>query len=62
MGIGIQGCLLTYEGPDSCQFCMGQEAQNKIQIHGAKYLMPFTRETPRIEVNMYMYKKKLISN
>ena len=48
LGIEIKDCLLRYEGADSCAECKEKEKTEK--IHGARYLMPFTRETPRIEV------------
>ena len=48
LGIEVKGCLLRYEGPDSCVVCKDKEKTEK--IHGARYLMPFTREKPRIEV------------
>lgn len=47
LGIGIDGCLLTYKGPDYCDDCKGNEPRG---IHSARYLIPFTPEKPRIEV------------
>ncbi|KAL9984405.1 hypothetical protein ACROYT_G006693 [Oculina patagonica] len=46
LGIGIDGCLLTYKGPDFCDVCKGKQPKS---VHGARYLMPFTPEVPRIE-------------
>ena len=48
LGIGIEGCLLTYEGPNSCYIC---ELRNDYrEHHGAQCLTPFTPEMPRFEV------------
>ncbi|CAH3162466.1 unnamed protein product, partial [Pocillopora meandrina] len=46
-GITVDGCLLTYKGPDSCKTCKEGKPRN---IHSAKFKSPFTPETPRFEV------------
>ncbi|CAH3162458.1 unnamed protein product, partial [Pocillopora meandrina] len=46
-GIAVDGCLLTYVGPDVCDIC---KSGNRKNIHSAKFKSPFTPETPRFEV------------
>ncbi|XP_066021550.1 uncharacterized protein [Pocillopora verrucosa] len=46
-GIAVDGCLLTYMGPNSCNIC---KSGNRKNIHSAKFKSPFTPETPRFEV------------
>ncbi|CAH3122218.1 unnamed protein product [Pocillopora meandrina] len=46
-GIAVDGCLLTYVGPNSCNIC---KSGNRKNIHSAKFKSPFTPETPRFEV------------
>ncbi|XP_066027980.1 uncharacterized protein [Pocillopora verrucosa] len=46
-GIAVDGCLLTYMGPDSCKIC---KSGNRKNIHSAKFKSPFAPETPRFEV------------
>ncbi|XP_066021565.1 uncharacterized protein [Pocillopora verrucosa] len=46
-GIAVNGCLLTYVGPKSCNICKSGKPKN---IHSAKFKSPFTPETPRFEV------------
>ncbi|XP_022789481.1 uncharacterized protein LOC111329137 isoform X1 [Stylophora pistillata] len=46
-GIAVDGCLLTYMGPDFCVIC--REGRPK-HIHSAKFKSPFTPKTPRFEV------------
>ncbi|XP_058950960.2 uncharacterized protein [Pocillopora verrucosa] len=46
-GIAVDGCLLTYLGPDFCKKCKDGKPNN---IHSAKFNSPFTEETPRFEV------------
>jgi len=48
LGIGIENCLLTYEGPVSCTLC--DTSKTPTEYHGARCLTPFTRENPRLEV------------
>ncbi|RMX45042.1 hypothetical protein pdam_00011498 [Pocillopora damicornis] len=46
-GIAVDGCLLTYMGPDFCKKC---KDANPNDIHSAIFKSPFTPETPRFEV------------
>ena len=46
-GIAVDGCLLTYLGPDFCDTCKSGDPK---KIHNAKFKSPFTPETPRFEV------------
>ncbi|CAH3162463.1 unnamed protein product [Pocillopora meandrina] len=46
-GIAVDGCLLTYMGPNFCNIC---KSGNRKNIHSAKFKSPFTPETPRFEV------------
>ncbi|XP_022789480.1 uncharacterized protein LOC111329136 [Stylophora pistillata] len=47
-GIAIDGCLLTYLGPDFCYRCRNRGIRKK--IHSAQFKYPFTIEMPRFEV------------
>ena len=49
-GIAVDGCLLTYLGPDFCKKCKDGKPNN---IHSAKFNSPFTEETPRFEVKFW---------
>ena len=49
-GIAVDGCLLTYLGPDFCEKC--REDGKRTNIHSAKLNSPFTEETPRFEVRV----------
>ena len=51
-GIAVDGCLLTYLGPDFCKKCKDGKPNN---IHSAKFNSPFTEETPRFEVKFLIY-------
>ncbi|PFX26290.1 Short transient receptor potential channel 2 [Stylophora pistillata] len=46
-GIAVDGCLLTYKGPDFCNTCKIGIPKH---IHSAKFKSSFTPETPRFEV------------
>lgn len=46
-GIAVDGCLLTYRGPDFCDTCKIGIPKH---IHSAKFKSSFTPETPRFEV------------
>ena len=48
-GIAVDGCLLTYMGPDFCKKC---KDANPNDIHSAIFKSPFTPETPRFEVRL----------
>ena len=61
-GIAVDGCLLTYMGPNFCNIC---KSGNRKNIHSAKFKSPFTPETPRFEVcfwfiENYLQTKNLI--
>lgn len=45
-GIRVQGCLLTCEGSLFCSTCKDDPAE----YHGARYIFPFSPETPHFEV------------
>ncbi|XP_078372504.1 uncharacterized protein LOC144656151 isoform X2 [Oculina patagonica] len=45
-GIRIEGCLLICEGSECCSTCKDDPSDN----HGARYLFPFSPETPHFEV------------
>ena len=46
-GIAVDGCLLTYMGPDFCKKC---KDGNPNDTHSAIFKSPFKPETPRFEV------------
>ncbi|XP_073258533.1 uncharacterized protein [Porites lutea] len=46
-GIRIQGCLLTYEGSQFCSTCRDNFSA---PIHGARYMFPFSPDSPHFEV------------
>ena len=48
-GIAVDGCLLTYMGPDFCKKC---KDGNPNDTHSAIFKSPFTPETPRFEVRL----------
>ncbi|XP_078356168.1 uncharacterized protein LOC144640972 isoform X2 [Oculina patagonica] len=45
-GVRIEDCLLVCEGGNFCSVCKGESDE----CHGARYLVPFSRELPHFEV------------
>lgn len=46
-GIAVDGCLLTYLGPEFCRECKKRGYSDN--HHSAKFKSPYTPETPRLE-------------
>ena len=50
MGIKVKGCLLMYEGAKSCEVCTGSQSTALLLHHGARYIIPFSKEFQHFEV------------
>ena len=48
LGIGIEGYALTFMGVNFCEEC---KRSSPSEIHGARYLFPFSPQMPRMEVS-----------
>lgn len=51
MGLKVKGCLLMYDGATSCEVCTGSpQSATSLLHHGARYIIPFSKEFPHFEV------------
>ncbi|KAL9984516.1 hypothetical protein ACROYT_G006819 [Oculina patagonica] len=51
MGLKVKGCLLIYDGANSCKVCTSSpQSTTSLLHHGAKYIIPFSKEFPHFEV------------
>lgn len=53
MGVKVNDCLLLYEGAKSCEVCKASPQTTASPLHhGARYVIPFSRDFPHFEVGM----------
>jgi len=53
MGVKVKDCLLLYEGAERCEVCKASPQTTALPLHhGARYVIPFSRDFPHFEVGM----------